>query len=174
VRSVSLKGFRVEVPKNIEENIKKMIYDDLDPSDMTSYTKSGAALFIGGALSLLLCGQFGMGLTPLAGSFSHTIHHGIGPLWCAAICGALFSIVPVFILRTLSRPLQFRALLRKKWQPQIIWTISIGTLLSYHGDFGFEFLAVVVWSMAAFVVFRSLGEVIDFGYTQVKTPHEVF
>ena len=155
----------MQVPVNIEKNIKRHVYGDIDPSDGTAYGKSGIALLVGGALSLFLCGQFGMGLTPVATDFSHSIHHGIGPLACAAICGALFSIVPVLVLRLLASPIQFRALLRKKWQPQLIWTVAIGALLSYHGNFGFEFVAVVVWVGAAYAVFRFMGEAIDYGYS---------
>lgn len=158
----------MELPKEIEEIIKQRVYDDLEPSDTTAYTKSAGSLFFGGTLSLFLCGQFGMSLTPLAGSFNHAIHHGIGPLWCAALCGGLFAILPVFILRILSSPVQFRALLRKKWQPQVFWIVSIGALLAYHGDFGFELLAVMIWSSAAFLIFRSLGAAIDFGYTRYR------
>ena len=155
----------MQVPVNIEKNIKLYVYRDISPSDGTAYRKSGIALLVGGGLSLFLCGQFGMGLTPVASNFSHSIPHGVGPLGCAAICGALFSIIPVFILRLLSSPMQFRALLRTKWQPQVIWTVAIGALLSYHGDFGFEFVAVVVWVGAAYVVFRMMGEAIDYGYS---------
>lgn len=159
----------MQVPVNIEENIKKHVYRDISPSDGTAFRKVGIALLVGGVLSLFLCGQFGMGLTPVASRFNHAVHHSIGPLWCAAICGALFSIVPVLLLRMLSSPIQFRALLRRKWQPQLIWTISIGALLSYHGDFGFEFLAVVVWSITAYAVFRSMGEAIDYGYSHFRS-----
>ena len=157
----------MQVSLNTEKKIKGHVYGDLDPSDTTAYKKSGLALFVGGALSLFLCGQFGMGLTPVATEFSHSIHHGIGPLACAAICGALFAIVPAVVLRLLASPIQFRALIRKKWQPQLIWTVAIGVLLSYHGDFGFEFLAVVVWVGAAYGIFRVMGEVIDFGYSHL-------
>ena len=158
----------MQVSNHIEKKIKEHVHRDVSPSDGTAYRKSGIAFFFGGTLSLLLCGQFGMGLTSVASNINHTLHHSIGSLWCAAICGALFSIVPVLVLRVLSSPMQFRALLRKKWQPQLLWTVSIGVLLSYHGDFVFEFLAVIVWSTAAYAVFRSMGEAIDLGYSHFK------
>lgn len=154
--------------ENIKKSILERVHRDLEPSDGTAYRKTGVALLVGGALSLFLCGQFGMGLTPVASSFSHSVHHGMGPFWCAALCGALFAIVPVLILRVLASPVQFRALLRKKWQPQILWTISIGALLSYHGAFGFELVAVVIWACAAYAVFRGLGELIDLGYEHLR------
>ncbi len=154
----------MEVPKNIEKIIKERVRADLEPSDFLAYSKSGISFILGGGLSLALCGQFGMALTPLAGNINHQLHHSLGPLWCAVICGALFSIAPVIVLRALTSPMQFRALLRKKWLPQMVLIIFIGALLSHSGTFGFDFLLVFLWSIGALVVFRALGSFIDHSY----------
>lgn len=158
----------MQIPENIEKNIKSHVRSDLSPAPLVAFVKAGVALSAGGGLSLFLCGQFGIGLSNTASAFSHQVHHGVGPLACAAICGGLFALVPVVIMRLICRPLQFRALLRNSWQLQLLWTAAIGSLLSYHGNFGFEFTAVAVWVVTAYSAFRLLGEGLDFGFRHLK------
>ena len=160
----------MQVSESTSVHIKREIHADLDPRNSVAVLKIGAALMLGGGGSLFLCGQFGLGLTEVAHEFNHRIHHTLGPLGCAALCGALFSVVPVVALRLLCRPIEFRALLRRKWPPEIFWLGVMGGLFTYHGRFGFEWLTFWVWSLAAVTVFRALGRWLDRGRLQSPLP----
>jgi hypothetical protein len=150
-----------EVPERIQEAIMSMVRQDLEPSFIATFLKTGVGVVFGGLISLLICGQFGLGMTPFAQDFNHTLHTQSGALVCAAICGSLFAVIPVLLLRLLCRPMQFRAIVRKSWLAPALWLGSFGALLSYHGEFGNAFVNFVAWSVSAYFVYLLIGRVLD-------------
>jgi len=150
-----------EVPKHITEAILARVRRDLDPSGLTVFSKTGLAVIFGGVVSLFICGQFGLGITGFAQDVNHGVHNQTGSLACAMICGSLFAIVPVLFLRVLCSGMQFRAIIRRKWQAPAVWLASFGGMLAYHGEFGNEFVNFLAWAGAAYLIYQVLGHLMD-------------
>ena len=87
-----------EIPQQIEDNIKSMVLSDLEPSAAMTYTKTGVAMLTGGLVSMFFCGQFGIGFTEYSQQFNHILHHRVGDIGCAMICGATFAVLPLLVL----------------------------------------------------------------------------
>lgn len=169
--TVSTEITMTQVPKQqITKAIFSHVRKDLEPDEFVIAIKTGLAVFIGGFFSLLICGQFGLGITSFAQNNYHAFHHNTGTLVCAVICGGLFAIIPCIILRFLCSPMQFRVIIRRKWQAPAIWLVSCGSLLAYHGDFGNEYLSLIGWAIAAFLVYQILGLIMD----QMNYYHHIF
>lgn len=152
----------MQIPDNIKEKIFNQVLSDLLPSPVVVYGKTGISIIIGGIASMFCCAQFGVGFSSIAHFSYHKVHHGMGPIWCALICGTIFSLLPVIILRFLTNSVQFRAIIRHKWQPQLIWLVLAAALLSLHGTIGFQILISAIWSGAAFFSYRLLGTAVDY------------
>ncbi len=139
-----------EFSREVEERIVTHVMKDLDPSWLVSHTKVAIASVVGGLASLLLCGQFGLGLTNVANSFNEHIHHSMGPIPCAIVCGFLYAIFPIVVLRFfLSQPLQFRAIMRRRWQVILIWFGGFGGLLASFGHHGTQAVTFAAWIVGA-------------------------
>lgn len=150
-----------DIPKYIEKNIYNFVMADLEPKALTVYLKTGLAILLGGVTSMFFCGQFGVGITGFAQDLNQNIHHTMGSVGCAALCGSLFAILPVFVLRAVCSPMQFRAIIRKKWQAPAIWLGFFGAILAYHGEFQTEFVHFAAWLIGAYLLYRYLGLAID-------------
>ena len=157
----------MQIPETIKEKILEHVLSDLLPSPMAVYGKTGISIIIGGIASMFCCAQFGVGFSSFAHFSYHGLHHGMGPIWCALICGTIFSLLPVIILRILTNSVQFRAIIRHKWQPQLIWLVLAAALLSFHGAIGFQILISAIWSGAAFVSYRLLGTAVDYCWSSL-------
>jgi hypothetical protein len=151
----------VKVPDEIRESIFRTVRADLEPSPLTLYTKTGVAILGGGILSLFLCGQFGYGLSPIAHSTYAKVFEIAGRAGCHAFCGVLFAVFPVFVLRTLSSPMLFRIILRKKWWMLYLWTIAFGvSLLAFNGRSDAVW-NIIIWSVAAMASFVALARLVE-------------
>lgn len=141
-----------KVPEYLTKNILDRVMADLQPSVGTVNSRVGVAVSVGGLISLLFCGQFGIGGTPFAIEVNRYFHAS-NEMICALVCGALFAVVPVAILRLLCNHHLFRVIIKKKFYVVAMWVGLFGALLGYHGDFGNEILAVLTWFAAALIVF---------------------
>ena len=146
-----------KVPDYIKENIYQTVKADLEPSDWLVHLKVGGSVAVGGALSLFLCGQMGLGLSPLANHVHGLLMHYGGLLGCTALCGILFALVPVLLLKTFSSRVQYLVLLRKK-RPLIAgWVLAFGFFLVLRNEQPDVILTIVLWSVPAVLSFYIFG-----------------
>lgn len=139
-----------EFSKEVQGRIFGHVMKDLDPSWLLAHTKVGIASLLGGLLSLVICGQFGFGFTSVANSFNHAIHANMGPVPCAIICGILYAVFPISILRfVLCHPLQFRAIMKRRWQAILVWFGGFGGAVASFGHHGSDILTFAGWVVAA-------------------------
>jgi hypothetical protein len=147
--------------KTVEDNIHQYVLNDLDPSWMQVHMKVAIAAIIGGLVSLLICGQFGLGFTPIATVFNHMIHESMGPVPCAILCGTLYAIFPVAILRFgLCGPLQFRAITKRRWQAIVVWFGGFGAAMAHFGHHGNNIVTFAGWVTAAVVAANLIAHVL--------------
>jgi hypothetical protein len=137
------------VPDNIKEHIYQRIKEDMHPPAWLVHAKVGASIAIGGFLSLFLCGQMGLGLSPLAYQV-HAVLMDLGGMWgCTAICGALFALVPALFLRLLSSGMQYRIILRTRRPVVAGWLVATGTLLMLRNGPADVLISLALWSIPA-------------------------
>jgi hypothetical protein len=142
---------------NEKDRVFELIIADLDPTPLAAHTKIGLATVLGGLLSLAVCGQFGFGFTGLAHSVNHHLHEAMGPLRCAIICGAMYALFPVLILRILfCSPIQFRALMRNRQSVWGFWYFVFGGTLMTTGHHEPSIIAFSGWVIAA-ILTANLG-----------------
>ena len=142
-----------KVPDYIKENIYQTVKGDLVPPTWMVHAKVGGSVAVGGALSLFLCGQMGLGLSPLANHVHGLLMHYGGPLGCTAVCGILFAIVPVLLLRIFSSKIQYHVLIRKK-RPLIAgWVLAFGFFLALHNEQPDFILTMALWGVPAVLSF---------------------
>ena len=124
----------VMVPAFLDQAIEDIVIRDLCPPDTIVHAKVGAAVTFGGLAALALCGQFGLGWTDFARALSHELHQHVGALPCATICGGLFAVLPVLLLRfLLCSRLQFRVLARDHRLKIAMWFGACGARLAALG-----------------------------------------
>lgn len=131
------------------------------PSLLTIYLKCGLAVLCGGALSLLISGQFGIGLEHAFLHFNHDPHYHADDLASALACGIVFALLPPFFLRLFSSALQFRVIARQSIHVAIIWLVGLGGLLAHHGQNAIQVISFVIWSAAAVGTFIAVSRTID-------------
>ena len=144
----------VEVPKKISEAICERVERDLEPSIKVIYAKVGTSMMVGGVLSLFICGQFGIGATPIAMRINENMHAMNGGIMCAIYCGAIFALIPLAILRFQCSPLQFNVIVKQNYHAVAVWLGGFGSMLVYHGNMGVEAVAFVAWFSAGALVFK--------------------
>ena len=138
------------VPAAIDAATQAHVLRDLHPPSSLVHAKVGAAATVGGILSMATCGQFGVGLTPVARMFSEGLHEQMGPLSCALVCGALYAVFPVAILRGfLCTSLQFKAVTRRFRRVIAVWFAGCGALFAAFGHHGVTLLHLAAWMAAA-------------------------
>lgn len=143
--------------EKIKENILKSVEKDLEPSFFRVTCYLLLSFGVGGAFSMFICGQFGIGLSSFALHMSHKLHSQMNPFLCAILCGGIFSIVPVFVLKLISHPLFFRVLVKKYYYLHGGCIFFFGLIVYSHSSIKLEFLFLVAWSLSAFLVFKILS-----------------
>lgn len=146
-----------EVPDNIKENIYRRVQTDLCPSRPVVHGKIGAAVALGGLLSLFLCGQLGLGLSPVANSVHHALMAKVGFLGCTVTCGVLFAVVPVLTLRLISSAMQFQALIRKEWKAIVGWVVFFGAAVAFVNGRPDPIWVMMTWTLTAVASFKLLS-----------------
>jgi hypothetical protein len=140
----------LDPPKSLSDLIRAKVAKDLEPSPLTVHAKLALACFGGGVLSLLVCGQFGIAITPAAHYISNLIHQNMNPLVCALVCGAVYSLFPVTVMRVLlTSPLEFKAIVSRYRLPIASWYITSGVALATLGHHGNDFISLFIWIVAA-------------------------
>ena len=162
----------VEVPKQLSESVRQRIVRDMQPSLLLVYLKCGAAVILSGLISLLVCGQFGVGVTHAAHHLHHQLHSHISDLTSALATGAVFALLAPFILKLLCSPLQFRYIARRGYHAALVWFVGLGGFLAHHGDVGTEITTFVAWSMATFLTFQVGTRLIDTFAPNVGLPSQ--
>lgn len=152
-----------QIPQHITDAIFARVRRDLTPGNLVVAAKTGLAVFVGGLLSLMVCAQFGIGFTGFSVELSHKVHVGTNSFVCALFCGAIFAVLPAVVLRLISSAMQFRYMLKKKWQVPVLWLVTAGALFSYHGSFGGEFINFFGWMVAAWITYRVIAGIVDYG-----------
>ena len=149
------------IPRKIEEKIHKRVYSDLDPHLWVVYLKMVFAVGVGGGLSMLVCGQFGMGLTSFADVVSHSIHGSWHHLACASFCGTVFAVVPTIVLRLTCSPLQYRGIVGKQpYLPSLMLLVSVFVFFLL-GDTEGDVAYLLVWLVSAVATFHLCAKVVD-------------
>lgn len=158
------------LPEKVATRIRQVIARDLAPSARVVNIKLFLAVTVGGVLSLTICGQFGMGVTGWAEALSHRLHQTMSPLFCAIICGTLFAVFPTLLLRlVLCSPLQFRAILKRKFMTLSMWYGGAGTVLAVTSEHGQGVDEIIFWSIAAILTSYLLA-----GLMKTLFPHWSF
>lgn len=147
-----------EPPSHIQEAITRNALRDLEPPLLAVELKLGLSALVGGFLSLVVCGQFGLGVTSWADALNHNLHAHAGPIPCALICGVLFAVFPIGILRfLLSSPLQFRVLMRHHQVSLLLWFAGLGGLLTLFGEHSQGIMEYTAWVIAAIAAANGLA-----------------
>ncbi len=141
----------------------KAVFDhvlrDLEPSSSITHLKAATAAVFGSLLALAVCGQFGVGLTSFAKVFSREIHEQMGAVPCALICGGLYSVFPVLLLRfVFCSVLQFRAVLRRRFWTVSAWLVGVGAAMAWQGHHGDSVVQFGAWILAALLGFLAFGK----------------
>ena len=137
-------------PEEKSNEIRNLIIKDMTPPLRLVHAKLFLAVGFGGLISLVLCGQFGRGMTDWAESFNHHLHRSMSSLLCALICGTLFAVFPTLLLRfTLCSPMQFFIIRKQQKLAVALWYGATGSLLATFGKHGQGGIEIVLWSLAA-------------------------
>lgn len=147
------------IPKYVENSIKAHVLADLQPSKWMVLLKATAASLLGGFLSLFFCGQFGISIGEWAFDFSQHLPMEMTPLNCALMCGVVFSVVPVFLMRfAFFNTLQFRAVIQRYifWItiPYLLWL----PIFASKGSFSEMEVELGLWALTAFFSTLVIGQ----------------
>jgi hypothetical protein len=140
----------------LRDRIFSSIIGDMQPSAPTVHMKVGASTIVGGFLSLTLCGQFGVALTPFAGAMEGQIMGLMGIIGCSATCGLIFALLPVVLLRALTSPMQFHVLTRHHWGAVMGWMVASGGLFFVVRNQG-ALIDLLSWGLAAGAMYFSMA-----------------
>jgi hypothetical protein len=150
----------VDAPAELAQRVRDQITEDMRPSYFTMYMKSGLAVLIGGVVSLLICGQFGFGITHAAQHFNDQLHEHVHDFASAFLSGAVFAFLSPFLLRLFCSPLQYRVIIRHLYIAPI-WFVGLGAILAHHGQMGFEVGHFALWCFATTATFKMLSMGLD-------------
>ncbi|MGE0175117.1 MAG: hypothetical protein AB7T49_20145 [Oligoflexales bacterium] len=146
-----------KVSESIRNRIYTMVQRDLEPSRVVVHSKIAGAIFAGGLFSLFMCAQLGYGLS----DFSHGTHKVLmdfgGFYGCTAICGLLFSIVPVVVLKLCTSDVQYSLLLRRERWAFVGWITVFGAFLTLRNSRPDSILVLALWGGPALLSFYALS-----------------
>ncbi len=149
------------VSQKAKDHVLNTIKMDMNPPLLVLHTKLGASVILGAALSLGICGQFGLGLTDFARSFSLYVHTNMDPVKCAILCGMMFSIFPVAILKVMTSTMQFRVIFSKKLLDVSLWILTVGVIMAQYGHHGKDATGLSTWLISAIVSFYIFAKIKD-------------
>ncbi|MEZ4743441.1 MAG: hypothetical protein R3B45_13515 [Bdellovibrionota bacterium] len=150
-----------EISLTVSKAIQERILADLRPSRLSVYRKVALAMMAGGFISLTICGQFGIGMSPLARNFNLHLH-AISPLACTIICATIFTLIPILILRLLSGYHLFNVITRQHSSFVSLWIFGFGVLLAYHGQLNSNLFLLMLWICTAILVFKIGSRVLTY------------
>lgn len=151
----------IEPGAALQEAVHAQVMRDLEPSWQRVHTLAGGATIGGGLLSLAVCGQFGLGLTPWATSLNHLMHAHLQAVGCAAFCGLLYAFFPLAALRFgLATPLLFRVIIKRHKSVLALWSLAFGASLASLGEHGQDLGAFLAWCASALAATNGLARLI--------------
>lgn len=148
------------ITSHVRSSVRAVVARDLQPSVGRRVSFLLASAICGGLASLAVCGQFGIGLTSWASAFSSHIHENMPPWQCSVICGVLFAVFPVALLRLLTSPMFFHVLISRHFFQTSLVFGSTGALLAIFGHHGNTFVLLSIWILAAVVTTWSVSRLI--------------
>lgn len=151
----------LEVSAETQAAIRAPVARDLEPSPARVQAKVFAGIALGSAVSLSLCGQFGVGFTPWAKELQSAVVDLSIFVPCMMLCGMIFALFPVAVLRLLCRPLEFRAIMRRRPFSLFGWLLGFEVLLAWHSGFRESAADLAIWFAASVATFWLLGRSID-------------
>ena len=159
----------LEVSEEITQKIFSYVKSDLQPSSWSVCWRVVLSILLGGVLSLLFCGQFGVGFSNMAQHCNHTIHHHMGEFKCSMICGAIFSIAPIMVLRLLCSHLLFKKIIYGYSPISAVFLVVAGLIMFLKGSFMYEILSLTIWTVSAYATYQLFGylmNLIIFSYSK--------
>lgn len=150
----------LEIKEKTKDRIYTFVKKDLEPSFLSVAAKVLFAFGVGGLFSMLLCGQFGLGLSQNAIQWHYAIHNRVGSLLCSIISGTIFMLLPVLILRVLCSGLLFRKIVREYNLPQVVLISTIGFTLCKMGAVMTQGIYAALWSLGAYAAYKALGSLL--------------
>lgn len=146
---------------SIDAMIRAHVARDLLPTPVVVHTTAALSGILGGILSLFICGQFGFGMTSWAQAFSTHIHETM-PAWlCSVVCGTLFAVFPISMMRLACSPMRFHVLLKRHFFTVAMWFGLFGSILAVFGHHGNSFDQFSIWVAALLVCTLLLGRTIE-------------
>jgi len=161
VPATSIRESGMSIPDQLAKNIKNAVHRDLDPGPWSVNLRVGSALILGGMLSLFLCGQFGFGYSRFASGLHHYVHVEHGSTLCMVVCGFSFVLIPIILLRILTRPLMFRKIVRSKKMMLFIWLAVAEFLLTFRGSYLPSPVDATTWFVVAMGTLWGASVLID-------------
>ncbi|MFK7872810.1 MAG: hypothetical protein AB8C84_06505 [Oligoflexales bacterium] len=143
------------------EEIYKYVHQDLHPSVWSVTWRLGLSIFLGGFLSMIFCGQFGLGLSRMAQDTMHMVHSRYGSIRCSILCGMIFTLAPIVILKGICSRFLFRHVI---WSYHFILFIFLNFfafLIYMNGSVMNDVPHVFMWSLSAYISFKSWGVLLD-------------
>ena len=162
----------LEVSEKTTEKIYSYVKKDLQPTYWGVSWRVALSVAIGGVLSLLFCGQFGLGFSEMARHWNHAVHANMGVVQCAIVCGATFAIVPVIVLRIICSGILFRRIIRGYGVVQGLAMLGAGVVMWGTGTFMNEAINIVLWAASAYITYNLLGLIVDQAQTMLKGLQE--
>ena len=163
----------VEVNEETRKKIYTYVRRDLEPSYWGVSWRVATSLIIGGFLSMIFCGQFGIGFSEMARNFNHAIHAGMGAVQCAIICGFTFAIAPVLVLRVICSGILFRKIIREYGMVQAALLVPLGIFMYTQGTLMNELINISIWASSAYITYRLLGLIVDQAHQLFRSPNEI-
>ena len=136
------------IPEPLNRMVQQRICSELNPSEWYVFGRLSLIVFVSGAISLLLCPQFGIGFARDSGLFE--LFMTFGPYACKIFCGAFFVGISFFITTLILRPEELKVIRRNNVLAvsafSLIW---LGGFVNLGASVFIE--AALVWFIGAFV-----------------------
>jgi len=119
-------------PSELSAFLKKQVATELNPTAQAVFLKLFAIHFISGAITLLVCPQFGIVLTERSHALL-SLFLGFGEYGCMLVCGAVFLGGTGLVAALLLKAQEVRAIRRSKGlQWALLAFLSVGFFLAFR------------------------------------------
>lgn len=148
------------IPEHLNLQVHRRIRRDIDPPLTLVFLKVVVATVVGGLMTALLCGRFsgdgGLSIEHLM----HRVDIAYADIWCAALCGSIFAILPVVVLRLITSSVQFLTIFAKHKLLLGINLSGAAAVFFVHEQVSSYALGFVVWTAGALVAGLLIAKII--------------